>query len=103
MSKTTEGRREFWRQLIAKQQQSGVAVRILCREHGTSEHSFYQWRKRFAQQLPVKFALVETERHARFQAEGVEVILTSGERLRVGPGVNATTLRLILSILREAR
>jgi hypothetical protein len=41
MSKTREGRPEFWRQLIAKQQQSGVSVRALCQEHGTSEYSFY--------------------------------------------------------------
>ena len=78
-------------------------MRALCQEHGTSEYSFYQWRKRLAQQLPVKFALVETDGVARVRAATVEVILTSGERLRVGPGVNATTLRLILSILREAR
>jgi transposase-like protein len=103
MSKTTEGRRGFWLQLIAEQHQSGVSVRTLCREHGTSEHSFYQWRKRLVPRLPVKFALVETERQTRFQVEAVEVILTSGERLRIGPGVDATTLRLILSILREAR
>ncbi len=101
MAKTREARREFWRQLIAKQQQSGVSVRVLCQEHGASEHSFYQWRKRLAAQLPVKFALVETDHGARVRAEVVEVILTSGERLRITPGVDATTLRLVLSILRE--
>lgn len=103
MSKTREARREFWRQLIAKQQQSGASVRAVCREHGASEHSFYQWRKRLAQQLPVKFALVETNRAARVHAEAVEVILTSGERLRIAPGVDAATLRIVLSALREPR
>ena len=103
MSKTREARREFWRQLIAKQQQSGVSVRALCQEHGTSEHSFYQWRKRLAHQLPVKFALVETGQATRVQAEAVEVILISGERLRITAGVDAATLRLVLSILREPR
>ena len=103
MSKTREAQLEFWRQLIAKQQRSGVSVRALCRAEGTSEHSFYQWRKRLAQQLPVKFALVETGQSARVHAEAVEVILTSGERLRITPGVDAATLRLVLSILREPR
>jgi transposase-like protein len=103
MSKTREVRREFWRQLIAKQEQSGVSVRALCQEHGASEHSFYQWRKRLAQQLPVRFALVETGRGAHVRAEAVEVILTSGERVRITPGVDAATLRLVLSILHEAR
>jgi hypothetical protein len=31
------------------------------------------------------------------------VILTSGERLRIAPGVEAATLRLVLSVLREPR
>jgi transposase-like protein len=103
MSKIREERREFWRQLIVKQQQSGVAVRALCREHGASEHSFYQWRKRLARQLPVKFALVETDPGARVHTGTVEVILPSGERLRITPGADAATLRLVLNLLREPR
>ena len=103
MSKTREERREFWRQLIARQQQSGLSVRVFCQQHGTSEYSFYQWRRRFAEQLPVKFALVETSQEARMRAEAVEVILTSGERLRVTDGIDAATLRLVLSVLREPR
>ena len=103
MSKTREARREFWRQLIAQQQQSGVSVRAFCQQRGTSEYSFYQWRKRLAQQLPVKFALVETSRRAPASVAGVEVILASGERLRITPGVESDTLRMVLGVLRETR
>jgi hypothetical protein len=103
MSKTREARREYWRQLIAEQQQSGVSVRRFYQQRRTSEHSFYQWRKRLSQQLPVRFALVETGHGAGIHAEAVEVILTSGERLRITPGVDAATLRLVLRVLREAR
>jgi hypothetical protein len=60
MSKTQEARREVWRELIAKQQQSGLSVRAFCPRHGTSEHGFYHWRKRLADELPMRFALVET-------------------------------------------
>jgi len=103
MSKTREARREYWRQLIAEQQQSGVSVRRFCQQRRTSEPSFYQWRKRFSQQHPVRFALVETGPGAGIHAEGVEVILTSGERLRIRPGADAATLRVVLSVLREAQ
>lgn len=103
MSKTREARREYWRQLVTEQQRSGISVRAFCQEQRTSEHSFYQWRKRLAQQLPVKFALVETGPGARIHVEPVEVVLTSGERLRITPGVDAATLRVVLSVLREAR
>ncbi len=50
----------------------------------------------------MKFALVETG-PAAVHAEAVELILTSGERLRITPGVDAATLRLVLSVLREPR
>jgi hypothetical protein len=51
----------------------------------------------------VKFALVETAHSARIDAEAVEVILASGERLYIRPGVDPATLRVVLSVLREAR
>jgi hypothetical protein len=103
MSRTQEKRRQLWRQLIAEQRESGLSVRAFCQQRRTSEHSFYQWRKRFAEQLPVKFALVETNRGAPGAVAAVEVILASGERLRIAPGIEATTLRLVLSVLREPR
>ena len=103
MSKTREERRELWRQLIVQQQQSGVSVRAFCQQRRTSEYSFYQWRKRLAQQLPVRFALVETSRSAAAGVAAVEVMLASGERLRIAPGTDSDTLRMVLSVLHEAR
>ena len=76
-------------------------MRAFCQQHRTSEYSFYHWRKRLAEQLPMKFALVETTRGAPAAVATVEVILASGERLRIAPGVDASTLRLVLSVLRE--
>jgi hypothetical protein len=50
----------------------------------------------------VRFALVE--RSARQQERSaeppLELVLTAGERLRVGPGVDVTTLRTVLDVLR---
>ena len=103
MWKTREERREFWRRLVAQQQQSGLSVRAFCQQHRASEYSFYQWRKRLAQQLPVKFALVEINSNPRVEAAAVAVMLTTGERLRIAPGMDAATLRLVLSVLREVR
>ena len=103
MSKTQESRREFWRQLVAEQQQSGISVRAICRQRGASEHSFYQWRKRLAARLPMKFALVEKSSGALGKAGPIEVVLASGERLRIGPGFDAATLRAVLGVLREPR
>jgi transposase-like protein len=102
MSKT-QAPLDLWRQLVAKQQESGMSVRIFCEQHGTSEYSFYHWRKRLREQLPMKFALIETSQSAPATVAVLEVILTSGERLRIVPGIEAGTLRLVLSALREPR
>jgi transposase-like protein len=103
MSRTQEERRQFWRKLIGQQEQSGLSVRAFSKQHGTSEHSFYQWRKRLAERLPMKFALLETNRAAPTAVAAGEVILASGERLRIAPGIDASTLRQVLSVLREQR
>lgn len=103
MSKTQESRREFWRRLVAEQQQSGISVRAICRQRGASEHSFYQWRKRLAAELPMKFALVEAGVSAPWKSEAIEVVLATGERLRIAPGVDAATPRIVLGVLREPR
>jgi hypothetical protein len=78
-------------------------VRAFSKQRRISEHSFYQWRKRLREQLPMKFALVETSRSAPGGVAAVEVMLASGERLRIAPGMDAATLRLVLSVLREPR
>ena len=95
MSKSQKERREWW----------GIWSRnknTFCRQQQTSEHSFYQWRKRLGKQVPVKFALVETNGKLPATA-AVEVTLATGERLRIGPGVDAATLRAVVSALREPR
>jgi hypothetical protein len=103
MSKTQAARLDLWRQIIAAQQESGTSVRAFCQQRRTSEYSFYHWRKRLAELLPMKFALVETSQSAPAAVAAVEVIVASGERLRIFPGIDAATLRLVLSVMREPR
>jgi hypothetical protein len=91
-----------WAERIAAQQGSGMSVKQFCKEHGLTEYSFYAWRKRLQEKGPVRFALVE--RSARRQdhpTEAVlELVLATGERLRIGTGVDAATLRTVLDALR---
>ena len=73
-----------------------------CRERGIGEQSFYSWRKRLSGRTPpVRFALVETNVPPVKDALPVELILASGDRLRIAPGADAATLRTVLSVLRE--
>ena len=91
-----------WAERIGAQQRSGMSVKQFCKEQGVTEYSFYAWRKRLQEKGPVQFALVE--RNARRQertAEAVlELVLATGERLRIGTGVDPATLRAVLDVLR---
>lgn len=90
-------KREYWSKLIAEQEVSGQTIRAFCKERGLGGHSFYFWRKRLRKSEPVQFALLKTVA----SAAPLELILASGERLRIGHGVDAATFRLVLDAVRR--
>jgi hypothetical protein len=92
-------RQDYWRKLIGEQSGSGQSVGAFCRGRGISDASFYTWRKRLSEESALKFALVEPG----MAASGLELALTSGERLHITPGADAATVRMVLSVLRELR
>ena len=94
---------DLWRERIAEHERSGMSVRRFCKERGIADHMFFYWRKRLRdQQQPMRFALVEREaaRQTPATAAELELVLGTGERLRIGTGVDATTLRTVLEALR---
>jgi transposase-like protein len=101
--KVTGNRDEYWRERIAAQERSGLSVQQFCKEQGLNNPSFYYWRKRFRQQGPVRFALIETggARQPGSSESLLELLLPTGERLRIGEGVNAATPRTVLEVLRK--
>jgi len=94
-------RREDWQAWMAAQSQSGVSVKQFCAEQGLTEQSFYYWRKRLQTPAAMRFALVEAEpRRGPAEHTALELVLRTGERLRIGAGVDATTLQQVLEALR---
>jgi putative transposase len=91
-----------WVALIREQQQSGLSVTAFCRQHGFSDQTFYNWRKRLAGNEPVRFALVAAGAAAAVEQLPIELLLVSGDRLRIAPGTDAATLRTVLNVLRES-
>jgi transposase-like protein len=95
------GKPEYWRKLIAEQESGGQKVGPFCRERGITEASFYYWRKRLRKRESVQFALLETKpTDTGRTSSALELVLTSGERLRIGSEVDAATLRMVLEIVR---
>src|SRR5215469_16031575 len=101
-AKSANARADKWAERIAAQQRSGISVKQFCKEQGLTEYSFYAWRKRLHESGPVRFALVErsARRQERTAEPVLEIMLATGERLRIGPGVDITTLRSVLNVLR---
>ncbi len=91
-----------WRERIAAQERSGLSVKQFCKDRGLTDCCFYAWRKRLRKKEPVRFALVErgAARQESATEACLELVLGSGERLRIGNGVDAMTLRTVLEALR---
>lgn len=97
--------REQWSKLVAEQEAGGESVRVFCRRRGIGEHSFYMWRSRLRADRPVQFALLETKPVSTAPTPGpaaaIELTLKSGDCLRIYPGVDAATLRVVLDAVRQ--
>ena len=94
-------RDEAWRVRISAQERSGVSVKQFCTQQGLTEQSFYYWRKRLQAPASMRFALVETAPGLVPAEQTVlELVLRTGERLRIGAGVDARTLQQVLEALR---
>ena len=77
---------------------------IVCETvlQGAKTYSFYAWRRRLRKEEPVRFALVDRRaaRQEHATDAGLELVLATGERLRIGAGVDGATLRTVLEVLR---
>jgi hypothetical protein len=90
-----------WLELIRQQEQSELSVSAFCRDRGFSDQAFYYWRKRLSGCEPVRFALVAAGTATSRDQAPIELLLVTGDRLRIAPGADAVTLRTVLNILRE--
>jgi len=96
-----------WRKVIREASRSGVSIREFCRRRRLKERQFYVWQRRLQEGRrmnhgqdgagPATFALVSEEPGPL--AAGLELVLPSGMRLRIGRGVDATTLRAVLAVV----
>jgi transposase-like protein len=91
-------------------QDSGISVSRFCKDEGLSEGSFYNWRKKLAKGDKSEAAKQKEQSSSAFievsipsdKPGGLELVLVSGNTLRIGPSADSTTLTNVLSVLREA-
>ena len=101
---------QFWRRMVRQCRSSGQSVRAFCEEHGLSEPSFYAWRRTLAARddaalrfVPVQVTPEPQPIMADGSAGAVELVLSAGRRLRIGPGFDGPTLTRLLALLEEGR
>ena len=92
--------RDQWRERIAEHARSGLSIKQFCKDRGIAEHAFYAWRRRLRETEPVRFALVDRAGAPHAPEWNLELTLLTGERLRIGAGVDAVMLRTVLEALR---
>jgi hypothetical protein len=100
----------FWRRMLGQWRSSGRTIRAFCQLHDLSEPNFYAWRRILAQRdakavafVPIQVVADEPPTTAGDQpTPGLELLLSGGRVLRIGPAFDAVTLQRLLPLLEEA-
>jgi hypothetical protein len=95
-------RQQFWQMAIETYKASELSVRQFCRQEGLSEASFYYWQKKLAEaENIISEPFIEVSMPPE-KTTGLELVLSSGNILRIGCGSDSQTLSDVISILRKA-
>jgi len=107
-ARSNEERRQFWQMAIETWQDSGMSISKFCKSEGLSEGTFYNWRKRLSghrsrrdegNSSPPTF--IEVAMPKRNHAP-LELLLSSGNTLRIGSEADNKALSNVISVLRQA-
>jgi transposase len=101
---------QFWRMALETWQSSGLSIRQFCKDEGLSEPQFYVWRRRLSdggitdpahQDEPRQQAFIEVALPKNNDIM-IELWLTSGNMVRILPGIDSATLSNVMSALQAA-
>jgi transposase len=123
-AKSNIERRQFWQMVIETWQASGMSVSNFCKAEGLSQGAFYSWRKRLSGRHSQRkeqssssppFIEVAMPRPAPSNSSGqalsqsngnnhaaLELLLSSGNTLRISSEADSKTLSNVISVLRQA-
>ena len=101
-----DDQQQFWQMAIETWRTSGMSVRQFCTKEGLSEPSFYSWRKKLTGSDTESESLdtspfIEVSM-PQSNPTVIELLLTSGNTLRMPTGADSTTLSMVLSVVRAA-
>jgi transposase-like protein len=98
--------RQFWQMVIETRQESGLSLAAFCKKEGISEAAYYYWRRKLAGGMPKSKEKSSPEFLEVVlpgsNAMALELVLSSGNTLRINPGADNKILSQVLSALRQA-
>lgn len=97
-SENASHRAKVWREVICRQQSSGVSIAQFCRQEGLAQASFYNWRKKLATDSDGLF--LELQLPDLNNGAPCEIVLRDC-RVVVPPGFDPDCLRRLLDVLRQ--
>jgi len=104
-----DDRREKMLDLARRWRESGLKARAFAQEQGVTPWVLYYWRQRLARQdrparrrvsRRVPLARVRVVSDARNEDDDLEIVLVSGDRLRIPAGASVETFRRVVQGLR---
>ena len=102
MASTTQEAR--MRRLIARWQTSDESGASFARRHGVAPWTFWYWHRKVADadQAPAAPPLIPVRVVREDADEPVEIVLATGDRVRVGAGATVDLVRAVVTALRSA-
>lgn len=104
--KSDTDQRQFWQMVIDTCKESDLSIAAFCKKEGISVAAYYYWRKKLVGSHPksnrktppafIEVALPQSN------ATVLELVLLSGNTLRINPGADNKMLINVLSALRRA-
>ena len=91
--------RQKWREIVRRQNVSGMSASAFCRENGIAPGSFFAWRRKLAEPAPavapgfVEAKIVES----RARHDKIQVRLRGGRSLIVRPGFDRELLAEVVA------
>ena len=111
--KSDTDQRQFWQMVVETYKTSGLSVRQFCQKEGLSEASFYSWRKRLSDENKTDHHSEPKEKSSESNFIQVslpngntcllELVLTSGNTLRINSDIDNRILHNVLSALKQAK
>ncbi len=107
--KTNSDQQQFWQMVLETFKTSNLSVRRFCKREGLSEPSFYSWRKKLSKDNDSTNEKREIDSSSFIkvsipdqQSCNLEIVLTSGNILKIPNDFNTKMLTDILLALSKA-